>query len=187
MTRSDDTYVSLADRVQLARDRRAALMISIHADYLPRNEGDARGASVYTLSETASDGDAQRVAELENRADLIAGVDLSGEPDDVADILYDLAQRETKTFSVQFARGLVGELGKATRLHKKPLRSAGLKVLRAPDVPSVLVELGYVSNRQDLKALTSDDWQAASADAMVRSIEGYFSTRLAGSPATARH
>ena len=95
-----------------------------------------------------------RLAEQENRADVIAGVDLTAEPDDVADILIDLAQRETKTFSVQFAHKLVGELKTATRLHKNPLKSAGFRVLKAPDVPSVLIELGYVSNRQDLQSLT---------------------------------
>jgi N-acetylmuramoyl-L-alanine amidase len=88
---------------------------------------------------------------------------------------------------VQFARGLVGEMGKIARMHSKPLRSAGLKVLRAPDVPSVLVELGYVSNRQNLKDLTSDAWRTATADAMVRSIDGFFSTRLAGAPAAGKN
>ena len=106
MTRTDDTFVALAERVQIARARQAALFISIHADALPRGEGDAQGATVYTLSETASDAEAARLAEAENRADVIAGLDLSAEPDDVADILIDLAQRETKTFSVQFARGI---------------------------------------------------------------------------------
>ncbi len=123
---------------------------------LPHGEGDAQGASVYTLSETASDSEAARLAEKENRADVIAGVDLKTEPDDVAGILIDLAQRETKSFSVQFAHKLVAEMKPATRLHKKPLKSAGFRVLRAPDVPSVLVELGYVSNRQDLQSLLSD-------------------------------
>ena len=131
----------------MARNAGAALFVSIHADALPKKEGDAQGATVYTLSETATDSEAARLAEQENRADVIAGVDLKDEPDDVAGILLDLAQRETKTFSVQFAHRLVGELKGATRLHKNPLKSAGFKVLRAPDVPSVLVELGYVSNK----------------------------------------
>ena len=134
MTRTDDTFIPLGERVHMARNAGAALFVSIHADALPKKEGDAQGATVYTLSETATDSEAARLAEQENRADVIAGVDLKDEPDDVAGILLDLAQRETKTFSVQFAHRLVGELKGATRLHKNPLKSAGFKVLRAPDV-----------------------------------------------------
>ena len=156
MTRSDDTFVPLADRVRIARDAGASLFISIHADWLSRKEGDAQGATIYTLSETASDPAAARLAEEENRADVIAGVDLKDEPDDVAGILIDLAQRETKTFSVQFAHKLEGAMKSATRMHKEPLKSAGFRVLRAPDVPSVLDELGNVSNKDDLQSLLSD-------------------------------
>ena len=144
MTRADDTFIPLAERVRFARSRNAGLFISVHADALPRREGQAEGATVYTLSENASDAEAARLAEAENKADVIAGVDLTTEPDDVANILVDLAQRETKTFSMQFARTLVGELKVAARLHKHPLKSAGFKVLLAPDVPSVLLELGYM-------------------------------------------
>jgi N-acetylmuramoyl-L-alanine amidase len=181
MTRTDDVFVPLADRVQFARARQAALFISIHADALRRGEGDAQGATVYTVSDTASDAEAARLAEAENRADVIAGVDLSREPSDVADILIDLAQRETKTFSVQFARTLVGEIRNTMRLHKQPLRSAGFVVLKAPDVPSVLIELGFVSNKQDFKLLTSDAWRAKAASSIVQAIDTYFTTRLAGS------
>ncbi|MCC6890805.1 MAG: N-acetylmuramoyl-L-alanine amidase [Hyphomicrobiales bacterium] len=181
MTRTDDTFVPLAERVNIARARQAWLLISVHADALPRGDGDAQGATVYTLSETASDAASARLAESENRADVIAGLDLSTEPDDVADILIDLARRETKTFSVQFARGLVTEMRNATRMHKDPVRSAGFRVLKAPDVPSVLIELGYVSNRGDLKSLTSEAWRARTAAAMARAVETYFATRVAGS------
>jgi N-acetylmuramoyl-L-alanine amidase len=180
MTRSDDTFVALADRVQLARAQQAALFISVHADALPRGEGDAQGASVYTLSETASDSEAARLAETENRADVIAGVDLTNEPNDVADILIDLAQRETKTFSVQFARGLIESMRTVARMHKNSLKSAGFRVLKAPDIPSVLVELGYVSNRQDIKSLLSADWRAHTADSIAQAIDRFFPTRLAG-------
>jgi N-acetylmuramoyl-L-alanine amidase len=180
MTRADDTFVPLADRVEIARKAGAALFVSIHADSLPRKEGDAQGATVYTLSETASDPQAAQLAEEENRADVIAGVDLTNEPDDVAGILLDLAQRETKTYSMQFARRLVTELKGTARLHKDPIKSAGFRVLRAPDVPSVLVELGYVSNKQDLQSLLSDAWRAHTADAMAQAIDEYFSARLAG-------
>ena len=180
MTRSDDQYVTLADRVRFARTNKAALFISVHADALPRSEGDARGASIYTLSDTASDAEAARLADKENRADVIAGVDLSSEPNDVADILIDLAQRETKAFSMQFARTLSGELKSVARLHKKPLKSAGFRVLKSPDVPSVLLELGYVSNRSDLKQITSDAWQTRTSEAVVEAVRNYFLTQLAG-------
>ena len=180
MTRSDDTFVALGDRVQFARARQAALFISIHADALRRREGDAQGATVYTLSERASDARAARLAEAENQADVIAGLDLSAEEKDVAGILIDLARRETKTFSVQFAHTIVGTLKNATRLHQHPLKSARFVVLKAPDVPSVLVELGYVSNRADLKSLISTEWRDRTAESIVRAIEAFFSTRLAG-------
>ena len=180
LTRSDDTFVPLAERVRFAREASAALFISIHADSLPRREGDTQGATVYTLSETATDPAAARLAEQENRADVIAGVDLKDQPDDVAGILIDLAQRETKTFSLQFASKLVGIMKQTTRLHKDPLKSAGFRVLRAPDVPSVLVELGYVSNKEDLQSLSSDSWRDRTANAMASAIDGYFSAHLAG-------
>jgi N-acetylmuramoyl-L-alanine amidase len=185
MTRADDTFVPLADRVRIARDAGAALFVSIHADALPHGEGDAQGASIYTLSDTATDSEAARLAEKENRADVIAGVDLKGEPDDVAGILIDLAERETKSFSVQFAHKLLGEMKAVTRLHKTPLKSAGFRVLRAPDVPSVLVELGYVSNRQDLQSLLSDNWRNRTADSIAQAIDIYFSAHLAGAPSGA--
>ncbi len=181
MTRSDDTFIPLAERVNMARARQAGLLVSIHADALARGDGDAQGATIYTLSDTASDAAAARLADSENGVDAIAGIDLSAEPDDVADILFDLARRETKTFSVQFARGLVTEMRNATRMHRDPLRSAGFRVLRAPDVPSVLVELGYVSNRGDLKSLTSDAWRNRTAAAIARAVDSYFSARIAGS------
>jgi N-acetylmuramoyl-L-alanine amidase len=180
MTRSDDSFVPLVDRVSLARAQQASLFISIHADALPKGEGDAQGASVYTLSDTASDAEAARLAEAENRTDVIAGVDLTAEANDVADILIDLAQRETKTFSVQFARGLIESMRTATRMHKNALKSAGFRVLKAPDIPSVLVELGYVSNKQDLKSLLTADWREHTADSIVQAIDRFFTTRLAG-------
>ncbi len=180
MTRSDDTFIALAERVRFARGHSAALFVSIHADSIPRSEGLAEGAAVYTLSENASDAEAARLAEAENRADAIAGVDLTAEPDDVANILVDLAQRETKTYSMQFARLAVGELKSAARLHKHPMKAAGFKVLTAPDVPSVLVELGYMSTKDDLKLLTSAAWQAKTAAALAQAVDTYFTTRLAG-------
>ena len=180
MTRTDDTFIPLDERVRFARHRGAQLFISIHADWLPRAEGDAQGATVYTLSETASDATAARLAEAENRADAVGGVDLSREPSDVADILFDLAQRETKNYSQQFAKTLVGEMKTAVRLHQHPLKSAGFKVLKSPDVPSVLVELGYVSNKADLKALLSDEWRNKAAGTIVKAVDVFFGPRVAG-------
>jgi N-acetylmuramoyl-L-alanine amidase len=183
MTRSDDSFVALADRVRFARSRNAQLFISVHCDALARGDGEAEGATVYTLSDHASDAEAGRLADAENRADVISGVDLSVEPDDIAGILIDLAQRETKAFSLQFAKHVVGELKNAARMHKHPLKSAGFRVLKAPDVPSVLIELGYVSSRKDLKQMMSENWRTHAGDAMVQAVNGYFTTRLAGGPA----
>jgi N-acetylmuramoyl-L-alanine amidase len=186
MTRTDDTFVELSERVRLARQQQAQLLISIHCDALARGEGEAEGATVYTLSDKATDAEAQRLADTENRADIIAGVDLAAEPDEIADILIDLAQRETKTFSAHFARNVVKEMRTAARLHKRPQRSAGFKVLKAPDVPSVLIELGYVSNARDLKQLVSESWRSRTGDAVVHAVHTYFTTRLAGGGTPAR-
>ncbi len=183
MTRTDDRFVELGERIRLARQRDAQLFISVHCDALRRREGEAEGATVYTVSEHASDAEAARLADVENKADVIAGVNLSAEPNDIADILIDLAQRETKNYSAQFARVLVGELKATARLHKHPLKSAGFKVLTAPDVPSVLIELGYVSSREDIKQLTSNDWRSQVSDKIVQAVDAFFTTRLAGSGA----
>jgi N-acetylmuramoyl-L-alanine amidase len=183
MTRTDDTFIPLVDRVRMARIRQAALFVSIHADAIKKSEGDAQGATVYTLSETASDAEAARLAESENRADLIAGIDMSHEPGDVADILIDLAQRETKAFSLHLAKTLVADMRKVARMHKHPMKSAGFRVLKAPDVPAVLVELGYVSNKDDLKQLTSGTWRAKTAGAIRLAIDNFFNTRIAGGAA----
>ena len=113
--------------MRIARARQAALFISIHADALRRTDGEAQGATIYTLSDTASDAEAARLADAENRADVIAGINLSAEPDNIAGILIDFAQRETKTFSLHFARTLATELKSVARLHKHPLKSAGLQ------------------------------------------------------------
>jgi N-acetylmuramoyl-L-alanine amidase len=182
MTRQDDTFVPLADRVRFARSRNAQLFISIHCDALARGDGDAQGATVYTLSDHASDAEAAKLADAENRADVISGVDLSVEPDDIAGILIDLAQRETRAFSLQLAKHVVNELKTAARMHKHPLKSAGFRVLKAPDVPSVLIELGYVSSRKDLKELMSENWRTRAGDAIAKAVDGYFTTRLAGGP-----
>ncbi len=179
MTRNDDTFIPLADRVRIARNQSAALFVSIHADALPRREGDAQGATIYTLSDRASDAEAERLAEAENKADAIGGVNLTEEPTEVADILIELAQRETRTFSNRFARLLMGEMKGTVRMHKHPLKSAGFKVLKAPDVPSVLIELGYVSNKGDLEHLVSENWRSRTVGSMAQAIDAFFAKRLA--------
>ena len=179
MTRTDDTFVPLSERVRVARNQSAALFVSVHADALPRREGDAQGATIYTLSDRASDAEAERLAEAENKADAIGGVNLTEEPTEVADILIDLAQRETRTFSNRFARILMAEMKTTTRMHKHPLKSAGFKVLKAPDVPSVLIELGYVSNKDDLEHLVSEHWRARTAGSVAHAIDSFFAKGLA--------
>jgi N-acetylmuramoyl-L-alanine amidase len=179
MTRTDDTFIPLNDRVKIARAQSAALFVSIHADALPKGEGDAQGATIYTVSDKATDAEAEHLAEAENRADAIGGVNLTDEPSEVADILIDLAQRETRTFSNRFARLLMGDMKTVTRMHKRPLKSAGFRVLKAPDVPSVLVELGYVSNKGDLEHLVSESWRNRTAGAMAEAIDTFLAKRLA--------
>ena len=179
MTRDDDTFIPLNDRTKVARNLKAALFVSIHADALPRAEGDAQGATIYTLSDKASDAEAERLADAENRADAIAGFNLAEEPTDVADILIDLTQRETRTFSNRFARLLMGEMKATVRMHKHPLKSAGFRVLKAPDVPSVLVEMGYVSNKGDLEHLISEGWRTKAVSSMAQAIDQFLAKRLA--------
>jgi N-acetylmuramoyl-L-alanine amidase len=184
MTRTDDTFIPLADRVKIARSQSAALLVSIHADALPRRDGDAQGATIYTLSDRGSDAEAERLAEAENKADAIGGVNLTEEPTEVADILIDLAQRETRTFSNRFARVLMGEMKRTVRMHKHPLKSAGFKVLKAPDIPSVLVELGYVSNKGDLEHLVSETWRSRTVGSMAQAIDAFLGKRLATAGST---
>jgi N-acetylmuramoyl-L-alanine amidase len=171
LIREDDTFLNKKDRVKAARAARADLFISIHADTIS-NEA-VHGASVYTLSEEATDAEAAELAEQENASDIIAGVDLSGDKDDVGSILIDLAQRETKNRSTVFAQMLLPELDRQTGLVVQPLRSAGFRVLKAPDVPSVLIELGFLSNPTDESRLTDPDWRAGMAEAIARSVDAY--------------
>jgi N-acetylmuramoyl-L-alanine amidase len=176
LTRDDDTYITLAGRIEFARANRASLFVSVHADTLHDPFG-VRGATIYTLSDKASDAESARYAEKENKADAIAGVDLTAEPGDVADILVDLTRRETKSFSNRFAKALIDEFQSAATLNKNPHRSAGFMVLTAPDIPSILLELGYLSNRDDLKLLTSDDWRNRTTDAVLAAVDAFFAQR----------
>lgn len=173
MTRSDDSFVSLGDRVRIARGAEAHLFISIHADSLMQAQ-DVRGATIYTGSERASDAEAARLAAKENQADAVAGLDAGEDVQDVAGILMDLAKRETRSFSTIFARNLVERLGGSVKMHKVPLRSAGFRVLTAPDVPSVLIELGYMSSPKDAELLNSESWRNQAAAAVQEAIGQYF-------------
>ncbi|MFN3890487.1 MAG: N-acetylmuramoyl-L-alanine amidase [Beijerinckiaceae bacterium] len=175
LTRTDDVFVPLGDRVQIARAANAQLFLSIHADTL--NEGGVSGATVYTVSDKASDAHAARLAEKENFADQVAGFDGAEEASGVSDILFDLTRRETRAYSHVFARTLVNVWKEAARLNKNPVRSAGFKVLKAPDVPSALLELGYLSSEKDSALLTDPEWRAKTASAVARSIDQFFAMR----------
>lgn len=182
MTRSSDVFVSLEERVRIARAANAALFVSIHADSLRQAQG-VSGATVYTVSDRASDAEAARIAESENAADRAAGVDASESAGEVADILFDLTRRETRAFAAVFSRDLVERMAKATTMHRIPNRAAGFKVLKAPDVPSVLIELGYLSSDKDVKAMTSPEWRARAAQAVSEAIRA-FATGAAPAQAT---
>jgi N-acetylmuramoyl-L-alanine amidase len=183
MTRDSDEYVSLEDRVQIARDANAALMISIHADTFPTRStaqaDDIFGTTVYTCSDRASDAEAARIAARENAADR-AGSAKSSDGSGVADILFDLKRRETRAYAHLFARGLVSELKGAGRLNRHPERSAGFFVLKAPDYPSVLVELGYLSNPEDVANMTDAVWRQRSVAAVAAAIDRFFAANPAG-------
>jgi N-acetylmuramoyl-L-alanine amidase len=172
LTRSDDRFLVLAERREIARRLRADLFISIHCDSAPTSA--ARGASIYTLSETSSDRVAAALAARENKSDVINGVDLSRETNDVSSILIDLAQRETMNVSSAFATLVQRELSPLIALKPDFHKYAGLMVLKAPDVPSVLLETGYISNDDDLALLTSTGYREKIATGIRRAIEAHF-------------
>lgn len=171
LTREDDVFVTLSDRTVYARQQQADLFISIHADSLRQHS--VRGATVYTISEKASDEVAAAVAASENLADSVAGVEVTDETKGVSDILVDLARRETLGFSVQFARLAISDMKGFARLIGNPHRYAGFRVLKAPDVPSVLIELGYLSNSDDEKLLNEEAWRNGLADRLANAIEKF--------------
>jgi N-acetylmuramoyl-L-alanine amidase len=175
LTRDDDRFLTLRERLTMGRHSGGDLFISLHAD--SHRDHTVRGASVYTLSEQASDSEAEALAAKENKADVIDGVDLTEEEPEVTDILIDLAQRETMDLSSVFASSLVEELAKVTKLRTNTHRFAGFAVLKAPDVPSVLVELGYLSNRQEERELRSARHRERLAHAIERAIGDYFDWR----------
>ncbi len=179
LTRDGDVFVPLRERVNIARSARGDLFISLHAD---SNEvRTIRGASVYSLSEDGSDREAAKLAEKENMSDVIAGVDLTGENSPVASILIDLAQRDTMNRSVRLAENVVASLPEATPVRAStPHRAAGFAVLKAPDVPAVLVELGYLTNEQDEAEMATDSWKRRVAAAMTAAVDRYFAAETHG-------
>jgi N-acetylmuramoyl-L-alanine amidase len=176
MTRDRDVFVPLSERVRLAREASADLLVSIHADSIS-SAPQVRGATIYTGSERATDSESAKLAERENRADASAGTETVEGPAQVADILQELTLRETRSFSSGFAKGLMAQLGPVMELSPKPHREAGFKVLRSPDVPSVLVELGYLSSKRDLDLLQSEAWRADVTGGMAKAIDAFFGNR----------
>ncbi|MBV8848216.1 MAG: N-acetylmuramoyl-L-alanine amidase [Methylobacteriaceae bacterium] len=174
LTRRSDVFIPLTDRVQVARDANAALFVSIHADTL--YEGHVQGATVYTVSERASDAEAARLADKENQSDAAAGM-VTEDVSEVNDILQDLTRRETRAYSHMFSRTLVSLWKNAARLNKNPQRSAGFRVLKALDVPSVLFELGYLSNAKDLANLTSPEWREKATGTLAGAVDSFFAQR----------
>lgn len=184
LTRNSDTFVSLAARVELSQKNGADLFISLHADALAHVPGNdsVRGATIYTLSERASDEAARLLAEKENAADILAGVEEASTPtgDEVKGILFDLMRRESANFSAELAGLLVQNLRSRVTLTREAHRSAAFQVLRQPQAPAVLIELGYLSNAADEQLLTSAAWQKKIAEGVAASIERYFARRVAG-------
>ena len=175
ITRDTDKFVSLEDRVKFARDAKADLFIALHADTVgPLLNSNVRGATIYTVSDIASDAEAEALAQKENRADIISGMDLGKQKTEVANVLINLAQRESKSQAVMFAKQVVNNIRPVTELTGKPMRAAAFVVLKAPDVPSVLVELGYLSNKADEGMLTSPKWRAEMATAFTHAIAQHF-------------
>jgi N-acetylmuramoyl-L-alanine amidase len=178
LTRESDVFLRLDERVRIARQLDADLFISVHADTIRYK--NIRGATVYTVSDTASDAEAQALADRENLSDRLAGIEIPDENHEVADILVDLIRRETHAFSVSFARTLVGELGETVGLINNPHRFARFRVLKAPDVPSVLVELGYLSNEKDEAQLLDPEWRTRAVGSITSAISQFAASRAAG-------
>jgi N-acetylmuramoyl-L-alanine amidase len=172
LTREDDTYLRLEERVALARANKADIFISIHADSFQQPE--IRGASVYTRDENATDVLDKVLADKENRTDVIAGFAMPQMAPEVVDILLDLMRREMRHQSYSLAQSIVHQLEASVELRRFPVRQADFFVLQAPDVPSVLVELGFLSNTDDMANLLQGEWQGRTAEALARGISSYF-------------
>lgn len=179
LTRSDDRFIPLGERVRIAREAQADLFISIHADSLPEDRR-VRGTAVYTISETASDAMAARLAHQQNQADAIAGIELKNAPDAVVDILFDLTRREQSNLSILFARHFYESLRTKIQFFKEPLQRGAFTVLRVPDIPSALIELGFLSNDTDAELLASEEWREKATLDMASTIAAYFEKPLVG-------
>jgi len=181
MTRNQDVFVPLEERTRIARAANANLFLSVHADTLSDTEA-VSGATVYTVSEKASDAEAARIAAHENQADMAGGLSPAAQPSEVADILFDLTRRETRAYAHVFSKSLIAawKSGPFLSLNKNPQRSAGFVVLKAPDVPSVLLELGYLSSPKDEKDLISSEWRDRATGSVLRAIETFFAGARAG-------
>lgn len=165
LTRSDDSFVSLDRRVDLAHAAGGQIFISLHADAL--SEGQAHGATVYLLSDSASDEASAALAERHDRDDLLAGIDLTGQDDRIAGVLMDLARQETQPRAERLAQALVSGIGGADLpLNSRPIRRAAFSVLKAPDIPSILLEVGFLSSKRDLQNLRDPAWRARKAEAI---------------------
>lgn len=179
LTRDSDKFIKLYDRVKIARAAKADIFISIHADSVRNSQ--TRGASIYTLSDKASDAQTAKLAARENRADLIGGIDLNDEDEDVTAILLDLSMRETMNQSKFLANTVVVTFGfEGVNILENPHRYAGFAVLKAPDVPSVLIETGFVSNEGEARKLLSKPYQTSVARSLVKSLDRYFETLRQG-------
>jgi N-acetylmuramoyl-L-alanine amidase len=169
LTREDDRFVSLDRRVAIAHQAQADIFLSLHADAL--SEGQAHGATVYTLSETASDKASAALAERHERTDILSGIDLSTHDDVVADVLIDLARQETQPRTENLAEAMrKGIKARNLDLNTRPLRSAGFSVLKSPDIPSVLLELGFLSSERDRENIKRPQWRAAMAEGIRDAI-----------------
>lgn len=186
LTRTSDVFVSLNRRLKLSREAGAELFVSLHADAIAE-KGAAhaiRGATIYTLSERASDEQARLAAEKENASDLVAGLETADAEvkDEVRTILFDLMRRETANFSADFSNVVASRLGKSISLSRDPQRSAAFKVLKQTHAPSVLIELGYMSHPEEEKLMNSPAWQTKVAKSLAAAIDAYFAKRTAGNP-----
>ncbi len=171
LTRDKDQYLSLSERVTIARQNHASLFISLHADTLKQK--DIRGATVYTISDKASDRLAGEVADRENNSDQVAGAEAQAQPAAVTDILMDLTRRETQAFSISLAQDVLSSFNGQISMINNPHRHAGFQVLTAPDVPSILLELGFLSNKDDEKLLLNEDWRQKVADRLTEAVKQY--------------
>lgn len=177
LTRETDALLPLEQRVKIARDNKADLFLVIHADTLTGpslQRSGVRGMTLYTVSDKASDAEAEALAQKENLADTIAGVDLGGKTPEISNVLINLAQRESRAEALKFAGRALAEARSETNITSQPMRSAAFVVLKAPDVASVLIELGYLSNALDEAQLTSEEWRGKMSAAFTRAVEAFF-------------